>query len=555
MGSPEVNAESTESTESTASAETRADRAGAARTLHGAFLRSAEHHPQRPALEVDDEVLTYDELRRRALALAATLQGARAALDDGAPPLTCVLGQRSAAGFAGILGALASGHGYVPMLPTYPAARLAQVVERSRSSSLVVDSGGLRGLAGLLELVTRPLVVVLAADPVDPELRARFPQHRLIGADELASVEAWRPPTVGDDDIAYLLFTSGSTGVPKGVMVAHRNILRFLDVVIERYGLVAEDRFSHMFEVTFDLSLFDLFGAWSVGGCLCVPDGKQRMLPARFVAEARLSVWFSVPSTALLMKDTRTLEAGAFPGLRLSIFCGEALTVPVALAWAEAAPASVVENLYGPTELTLACTVYPVVAGDPALASADVVPIGAPLPGMRAKILDAELNEVPAGESGELALAGPQVALGYWDDPERTAAAFVIPPGEDEVFYRTGDRVRVAEGGTLRFLGRLDHQVKIRGFRVELGEVESAIRREAGVDAAVALGWPETTSGCAAGIVGFIDDASVDVRALRRRLGQNLPRYMLPNKIHVVEAFPLNQNGKIDRKALLAALG
>ncbi len=532
-----------------------ANSTAAARTLHGGFLRSAAAHPERPALEVDGEVLSYAELHRRALVLAATLQQARAKLGDGGPPLTCVLGQRSAAGFAGILGALASGHGYVPMLPTYPAARLAQVVERSRAGSLVVDSGGLRGLEGLLGLISRPLVVVLAADPVDPELRARFPQHLLIGADELASAESWEEPTVGGDDIAYLLFTSGSTGVPKGVMVAHRNIVRFLDVVTERYQLAPEDRFSHMFEVTFDLSLFDLFGAWSVGACLCVPNGKQRMLPARFVAEARLSVWFSVPSTALLMKDMRTLEAGAFPGLRLSIFCGEALTVPVALAWAQAAPASVVENLYGPTELTLACTVYPIVAEDPALALADVVPIGAPLPGMRAKIVDEELCEVAPGESGELALAGPQVALGYWDDPERTAAAFVVLPGETEVFYRTGDRVRVGEGGTLLFLGRLDHQVKIRGFRVELGEVESALRREAAVDAAVALGWPETTSGCAAGIVGFIDDASVDVPALRRRLGKLLPRYMLPNKIHVVDAFPLNQNGKIDRKALLATLG
>jgi len=525
--------------------------------LHSGFLASAKMYPERTALEVDGEAHSYAQLRERALVIAATLQAGRAPASRGTTPppaLTCVLGQRSAAGFAGILGALCSGDGYVPILPTYPAARLAQVIERSRSGSLVVDSSGLRGLADVLALIDRPLLVVLAADAVPPELRERFAQHTLVGADELRPATAWREPRVDGSHIAYLLFTSGSTGVPKGVMVSHDNIVRFLDVVTERYKLTAEDRFSHMFEVTFDLSLFDLFGAWSVGGCLCCPSAKQRMLPASFVTQARLSVWFSVPSTALLMKDTRSLEAGAFPGLRLSIFCGEALTVPVAKAWAESAPNSVVENLYGPTELTLACTVYPIVAGDPELETADVVPIGAPLTGMRAKIVDASLREVETGESGELILAGPQAAIGYWDDPERTSLAFVVPPGENEVFYRTGDRAKAEPSGLLRFLGRLDQQVKIRGFRVELGEVEAVLRREAGVDAAVAVGWPQTTSGCAAGIVAFVDDASADLRVLRRRLGEHLPRYMLPNRILVVDAFPLNQNGKIDRNALLATL-
>ncbi len=537
-----------------------ADAASAPRTLQGAFLRAAETFPENVAVEVDGAAIRYADLRGRALAIAATLQSARARRGDESPPLTCVLGQRSAAGFAGILGALCSGHGYVPMLPTYPAARLAQVLERSQASSLVVDSGGAKVLDDLLALAPRPLVVVFADIDADSEsdalasLRARYPEHLIIGANDLQDASTWAPPEVSADDIAYLLFTSGSTGVPKGVMVAQRNIVRFLDVVIERYGLGPEDRFSHMFEVTFDLSLFDLFAAWSVGACLCCPTAKQRMMPASYVRDARLSVWFSVPSTALLMKDTRSLGAAVFPGLRLSIFCGEALSVPVALAWSEAANASRVENLYGPTELTLACTLYPIVADDPALGAADVVPIGEPFPGMRVKVVDESLAEVAAGESGELMLAGPQVALGYWNDPERTAAAFVRPPGENSIFYRTGDRVRAEPGGLLRFLGRLDHQVKIRGFRVELGEVESVLRREAGVDAAIALGWPQTSKGCAAGIVGFIDDASVDLRALRRRLGQFLPRYMVPKRILVVASFPLNQNGKIDRNALLASL-
>ncbi|MCB9756646.1 MAG: amino acid adenylation domain-containing protein [Myxococcales bacterium] len=524
--------------------------------LAGGFLRSAARAPEHVALEVDGARLTYAELRAYAQRVAATLTAHRAG--EGAP-LTCVLGQRSAAGFAGILGALCSGHGYVPMLPSYPAARLLVMIERARARALIVDGGARRVLPEVLASAPWPLLVLCLDERALPDPDA-FPQHRVLGPGDLAPAEDWRPPAVTPDDIAYLLFTSGSTGQPKGVMVAHRNILRFLEVVTERYALTAADRFSHLFEVTFDLSLFDMFAAWSAGGTLCCPDPRQRMLPARYVVDSRLSVWFSVPSTALLMKETRTLEPGGFPGLRVSLFCGEALTTPVAEAWALAAPNARHENIYGPTEVTLACTTYGFGADIAARAPDGVVPIGAPFPGMRARVADPDtLREVEPGEAGELLMSGPQVALGYWDDPERTRAAFVVPPGESEIFYRTGDRARRPSqpSAPIEFLGRLDHQIKIRGYRVELGEVEAVLRREAGVDAAVAIGWPTTTSGGAEGIVAFLapgPGAALDVGALQRRLAQHLPRYMVPRQVRVIDAFPLNNNGKIDRNALARTL-
>jgi amino acid adenylation domain-containing protein len=523
------------------------------RRLHEGFLRSAEVHPQRPALEVDGKALSYADMRQRVLAVAATLVARRRA---GGSPLSCVLGQRTVGGFVGILATLCSGHGYVPMLPTYPAARLALMIDRSRSNELLVDSGGLRVLPDVLAAVGKPMNVVLLDVEPDDALRSRCEGHTLIGPSELADATGFTPPEVRPDDVAYLLFTSGSTGQPKAVMVAHRNIERFIDVVVDRYDLRAEDRFSHLFEVTFDLSLFDMFAAWQVGGCLCVPNAQQRMLPARYVTDSELSVWFSVPSTALLMKETRALAPDMFPGLRLALFCGEALTVAVAEAFAEAASKAIVENIYGPTELTLACTYYrfgPMAAEQ---AVGDVVPIGDPFPGMHAKVVDEDLRDVPPGESGELIMAGPQVALGYWDDPERTAASFVRPPGEIAIFYRTGDRVvRPVREDPLVFLGRLDSQIKIRGYRVELGEIEAALRQEAGVDTAVALGWPLAAAGGAEGVVAFIDDASVDTAALLRRVGTRLPRYMVPREVRVVESFPLNANGKVDRNALRALLG
>lgn len=522
------------------------------RSLHRIVLDAAAAHPQRPALEVDGAPLSYAALQQQALAVAATLQARHGA--EG-PPLTAVLGQRSVAGFVGIVGALASGHGYVPLLPSHPPVRLAWMLERSRVRHVVADAAGAAALVEVLPLVSTPLTVLgLDAEPSDA-LRAVAGPHVLLGPSEQQPAQAWREPTVAPDDIAYLLFTSGSTGEPKGVKVAHRNIARFLDVVRERYALGPDDRFSHLFDVTFDLSLFDLFGAWSVGGCLCCPTGLQRMFPARYVTDAALTVWFSVPSTGLLMKETRALAPGAFEGLRWVLMCGEALPGPVAEAFAAAAPAAGVENLYGPTELTLACTAYRYESAAAAGSSDDVVPIGEPFPGMDARVVDEALVEVPPGGSGELIMTGPQLALGYWDDPERTAAAFVVPPGEQRTFYRTGDLVRrPVAGEPLRFLGRLDTQMKIRGHRVELGEIEAVLRQEAQLDVAVAVGWPTTASGGAEGVVAFIDDASIDVDALLERVALRLPHYMVPRQLRVVERFPLNDNGKIDRNALRGLL-
>lgn len=523
------------------------------RALFEGFLDSAGRYPDRIALQIGDTKYAYAALRERVLRIAATLQARRSG--EGSP-LTCVLGQRTLAGFAGILGALCSGHGYVPMLPTYPAGRLANMISRSECRAIVVDEGAMKVLPDVLARLETPMLVLSPDDDYPEAVKAQAERHTLLGPADLAAAADWTRPTVTGDDIAYLLFTSGSTGQPKGVMVAHRNIERFLDVVVERYDLTCEDRFSHMFEVTFDLSLFDLFGAWQVGGQLCCPDARQRLLPAHFVNDAGITVWFSVPSTALLMHQTRTLVEGAFPSLRWSLFCGEALTVSVAEAFAKAAPNSVVENLYGPTELTLACTLHTCDQATWALGESAVVPIGEPFPGMRAMVVSETLEEVAPGESGELILTGPQVALGYWRDEEKTKVAFTVPPGETETFYRTGDRaVRPArEGEPMQFLGRMDSQVKIRGYRVELGEIEAVLREEAGVGAAVAIAWPPAPGGTAAGVVAFFDDDSIDKKALLTAISDKLPRYMVPREVRFVDAFPLNVNGKIDRKALRATL-
>lgn len=522
------------------------------RTLRSGFLRSSELFPARAALEVGGTVLTYRELRERAASLAATLQRRT---PPGGPPLTAVFGYRSAAAFAGVLGALFQGHGYVPLNRTFPPARTQTMLARADCRAVIVDSKSEEQLDQVLEGINEQLLLILPDRAGVASLARQWPKHIVLGSKDLEPPEAWKPNSTSPESIAYLLFTSGSTGIPKGVMVAHCNVIHFVDVMVNRYEITEEDRFSQTFDMTFDLSAFDMFVAWERGACVCCPSQKTLINPIKFIQEARLTVWFSVPSTGVFMKRLGMLKPSRYPTLRWSLFCGEPLPVEVAQAWAEAAPQSVLENLYGPTELTIACSVYRWDhQGSTTECKFGVVPIGKPYPGMDALVVDEKLMEVPTGSEGELLMTGPQLSLGYWRDPERTAAAFVIPPGKDKVYYRTGDRVLKTVGDDpLVYLGRLDHQIKIRGHRVELGEVEAVLRQEAGVEAAIALGWPITPSG-ADSVVAFLGDTSVDPEAIRARLQTKLPGYAVPRDIHLLPKLPLNPNGKVDRKALLKLL-
>jgi non-ribosomal peptide synthetase component F len=338
-------------------------------------------------------------------------------------------------------------------------------------------------------------------------------------------------------------------------MVSHRNVTHFVDVMVERYAITERDRFSQTFDLTFDLSAFDLFVAWECGACVCCPTQQEKLFPAKYINSQQISIWFSVPSTGVLMKKLRMLKPDKFPGIRYSLFCGEALPLDVAEAFQQAASSSVVENLYGPTELTIACTLYTYDSGKtPLEANHGIVPIGDAYPNMKTRIVDDELQPVDPGQAGELLMAGPQLSLGYWEDAEKTKTAFVQPPGTRETYYRTGDRVvRRETGAPLLYLGRVDNQIKVQGYRVELGEIEAIIREQAETDVAVSMGYPVGATG-AEGIVAFISKAGCDLGKLKNGLQQKLPSYMQPSEIYHVEAFPLNANGKVDRKALLETL-
>ncbi len=522
------------------------------RTLRSGFVQSCLNFPDRPALVIQQQSLTYEQLFESAACVGATLARELPAAE---PPLAAVFGHRSFTAFAGVLGALLRGHGYVPLNPMFPIDRSRAMLIRAGCQALIVAPDAADKLDQLLQSVDAPLVVLMPEAEEVREVAARWPRHRFLGKDDLAQASELPVAPVDANGVAYLLFTSGSTGVPKGVMVAHRNVVAYLDAMMARYQVTKSDRFSQTFDLTFDLSVHDMFLCWGAGASLYCPTQKEKLLPGKYLKKNELSMWFAVPSTAVLMNKLRVLKPAAFPSLRYSLFCGEGLPAEIALAWKGAAPQSSVENLYGPTELTIACTLYRF-EGEQSLPECELglVPIGEPYPDMEVLIADETLAEVPPGQSGELLMTGAQLTLGYWKDPERTAAAFVRPPSRQQVFYRTGDRVRRAgPGAPLVYLGRIDNQIKVQGYRVELGEVEAVVRKAGQLDVAVAIGFPLAPTG-ADGIVVFVSSAGADTDAIRERAKESLPSYMHPTQVINIERYPLNANGKIDRKALLADL-
>src|SRR5438874_170552 len=516
-------------------------------TLLTAFLRSFEEFPDREAIDVGGRQTTYQDLANRAKSLGATV---RRALPSSEISLTAVFAYRSQTAYAGVLGALMAGHGYVPLNPTFPVDRTRLMVERSLCRSLIVDARSEPQLERLLSEFPFPLVVICPDQNDVTELAKKLPKHQIIGAAELIDPAEWKSRNIDVNSIAYLLFTSGSTGQPKGVMVSHANVLHYVDYVTKRYGIEKNDRLSQTFDLTFDLSAHDLFVTWGSGACLCVPTQKQMIKPGAFINAARLTAWFSVPSTAVVMRRLGELKSGLYPHLRLSLCCGEALPVEVVRDWSAAAPNSIIENIYGPTELTIGCTAY---RWDnrtsPVECEQGIVPIGEAFEDMEALIVDEDLREVAVGCEGELIMTGPQLSKGYWCDEEKTKRAFVSVKGREGVYYKTGDRVRrSAPNRPLVYLGRLDNQIKVLGHRVELGEVEAVVRNLSGVDAVVALGWPG--GGNADRIELFLEADRFDTQPLMNQLKTKLPSYMVPRQIRVLRRFPLNPNGKYDRRAL-----
>ena len=505
------------------------------RHLGHMMLESGLRFADRPALWVDGTIYQYADLLDHAARIAAALAAQT-------PVRRCaVFGTRSVWAYAGVVGALLADAAYVPLNLRHPPDRLLHVLAAAKVDAILLDARSMEHGRHLLSRLPYQ-VTVLIMDADIPDWAISEPRHTYLGQTVIGrlapAVRAkWQEP-------AYLLFTSGSTGVPKGVLVGQANVAHYLDTVAKRYQLTPDDRCTQLFDLTFDLSVHDLFATWQAGATLYCPPETVLRAPSAFVKRHELTCWFSVPATIASMAQLHQLRPEAFPTLRWSLFCGEALPRALAEHWAAAAPNSQIDNLYGPTEATIAVTGYRLPR--PMTDLPDILPIGAPFPEHRAVIVGEDGRQVANGEAGELYLCGPQVSLGYWEQPEMTAERFAPPLGVwMGRWYRTGDRVRHTSLG-LQFLGRIDRQVKISGYRIELQEVEIALRRLAGDVSAAVLVWPVDANGLARGLTGFVADHGHPSDEILASCRRELPPYMVPQEIHRVTEWPLNSNGKTD---------
>jgi amino acid adenylation domain-containing protein len=507
-----------------------------------AFYKNAVANPQDLALFVGDARFTYGELGTLSRRISNWL-GRKTGERSGK---VGILASRTLEAYAGVLGTLWSGAAYVPIKPDTPEDRVIRIVQQTKLDALIADQAGLDLLSDrVLEHAPRRILCGANAKPSASALRYQGISFESFA--ELSDDGPERPLTVAGDELAYIIFTSGTTGTPKGVMIENESVAQFIEIMHQRFDLCSRDRVAEASELTFDASVFDMFMAWSSGAALYVVPAAQLMAPARFIRDHELTIWFSVPSTASFMARMKMLKPGAFPSLRISIFAGEALAVTTAQAWQIAAPNSIVENFYGPTELTVDCIAQRLEDPPYLTPKRGTLAIGTVFPGVRAGIVDADLNFLQRGEEGELVVSTRQAARGYFQDPELTAARF--PTLEGNRWYRTGDLAYEDLSGTFHHLGRIDHQVKILGNRVELEEVEAHLREILGTDEVAAVAWPLVDSR-ATGIVAFHCAQGATREMVREEMKKRVPDYMIPKQVYFLDALPLGSTGKIDRKAL-----
>ena len=522
-------------------------------TIQTRLIETLAANRSSPAFVMDGRTTTYAELGRSIRRIAAWLHTTTHPNSD--RPRLAVFGGHAPDTYAAIYAAVLAGGSYVPLNPTFPPDRCAFMARDSGAPFVFVAEADAPAFEPVLPTLPDSVTLVI------PRARAAwvdaFPHQRFVFVDDLCTeADAASMPPGRDGDCVYILYTSGSTGKPKGVMVTHGNLSHFITVATGRYGFDAHDRFAQTFDLTFDLSNLALFGAFTAGAAIYPLAQTDKLAAVRFVRQNELTVWYSVPSLALQMARLNMLRPGIMPSLRTSLFCGEPLTVACANQWRAAAPNSRLENHYGPTEATVACSWF---TWDERAAAEryrhDIVPIGRPMPGTSFAVAGADGSFVAAGSEGELCIAGAQVCKGYTDE-EKTGRAFFQQDdpagGGRKRWYRTGDRVVFdAEKNVYEYLGRTDHQVKIRGFRVELGEVESVLRAAHGHDGVVVT--PQTgRDGTVEDLVAYVErhPHHPDAEALMQACRNALPEYMWPAEIRFLDALPLTANGKYDRKEL-----
>jgi len=491
---------------------------------------ACERFPEKNSFFIKDKFYTYNDF-------AKVVSNIRSFLDSNykrTEKLAGFLIYDDLETYSSVFGILFAGMGYVPINPENP-------IERNIS---IIKQAGLK---------------IIFTSTENEELK-RYSESEgiaLVNIKELTEAKIdLSIDSINEEETAYILFTSGSTGIPKGVPLSRKNLYSFVDAFFKLgYEIDENDRFLQMFDMTFDLSIMSYVVPLCLGACVyTVPAGGIKYtIVYSLLEEQRITFALMVPSMLTYLRpyfsEIKLME------MKYSLFCGEALYADIVNEWASCVPNALIQNVYGPTEATIFCSTYTIPRNASNVKSFNgSVSIGQAMHNMQLAVFDENNQLVKSGEKGELCLAGKQLTSGYINNPQKNKEVFFIHSsgGVDTRFYRTGDLAFADSEGDFLYCGRIDFQIKIQGFRVELGEIEQHVRQHTNASNVVALAYEKNP-----GVIQihlFVESYNGDTNKIIENLKTKVPSYMIPSGVSSIPYFPLNVNGKVDRKALLNIL-
>jgi len=527
--------------------------------LHQLLSDSARRFPDKEALVFEDQTISYSQLESQTNLLASQLL--KHGIQKGS--LVGIHMNRSILSITAACAILKTGAAYVPIDPLAPIERIQYIITKCKIKSLITLENRLSAIEKVFPDYSplENIVVMDGTEPV-PGRQDSGSSNLIFWHDVVSDTSEETSPSIdiAESDLAYILFTSGSTGNPKGVMISHLNSLTFVNSACDIFQISHKDRLSNNSPLHFDLSVFDLFVAFKAGATVVIVPEAISIFPVRlaqFIDRKNISVWNSVPSALSLLATYEKLSTYNFDTLRLILFAGEVFPLNHLRKLQKAIPAAQYFNIYGQTEAN--SSLYYHVKHLPA-DDTDSIPIGKPFPDFDVFALD-ETGKVieHEGERGELYVSGQSVALGYWDEKRLTEASFVRNPLTPEVntrAYKTGDLVTLDTDSNFLFLGRTDHMIKSRGYRVEIGEIETVIASHKQVKNIVVVPIPDELVGnrLAAVIVPLTESGLTKEEIIQHCL-RRLPKYMVPETIDFRTSLFMTSSGKIDRKKLAQEMG